>query len=489
MMQRRKRGTGLFMLLALAVLPLSRAQGGPNGQVEQCPKNTRRVVVERSGQVIPLDLPAGESVLVVFPEAITNAHPVPAGDVGVLGVGKRLLVQAEPKSPLGAETTVDVTAGSMTVRLVFRKVDTPPNLLNTSVYLEPAVPAVPSAPATPTTLQTQNTTYQIDNSLPDWSSEWDRRVLSPGKMSKLEGALSVTVISGVWRGSELRVYAELTSRVTRPYWITELEVTLGPGLTKHSARVRWLPPALVFEDRTVMIEAGKRVPIVIALPEAGKPGNEIAPLTLSLVGDDAQASSARVDYWVMDPATKEEFEDAKRDAEYRRQDRDSRGRVWVLPLGMAGIIGLANPADARDVGYTTMLGAGVRVEYGFARYLSVWGEGLGGRSSAKDFGDITRQATIGRLHIGGVVKIGYEKIVFLRAGLGTQGVSSKIVGGEDGSDFEMNGFFSAGLGVAARLGPLQVGAELMSCLFTDSGDARTFEFIIHAGGSWKPDGP
>lgn len=155
---------------------------------------------------------------------------------------------------------------------------------------------------------------------------------------------------------------------------------------------------------------------------------------------------------------------------------------------MVGAVWLANPLDDQEEGAATLWGGGLRSEYGLTQNLSGWAEGTGAQSRRAEFGNVSRQATMGRLQFGGMFKVGQEIITSFRAGLGGHFVLSDIVGAAKDSDFEVGGFWTVGINLAVPLGPVQLGAGIMLYNPMD-GDAQTFEFAIHAGGSWKSEVP
>lgn len=100
---------------------------------EQCHQDAWNVSVE-PGQVLSVPVHPRKSVIVIFPEPLEAAVPDPANLATMRGVGERLIVEPLPKSPLGAETTIDVTTYSRKTRLIFRNVDNAEDVRST-VYL------------------------------------------------------------------------------------------------------------------------------------------------------------------------------------------------------------------------------------------------------------------------------------------------------------------------------------------------------------------
>lgn len=244
----------------------------------------------------------------------------------------------------------------------------------------------------------------------------------------------------------------------RPERVLDIVTAARPGQTEGA--ITTVPPGKSVEGAAVLV---------------GVTDSDINGMDLMFVSDSGrQLTAAAIELFARTDQEKEE----------RRRDEEASGRVWLMGVGMAGFLWVPNPSDREDFDAVTMLGAGARVEYGFNRHLSLWGEGIGAQSSSASFGDLKRQATMGRASIGGLVKIGYETITTVRFGIGLQSMRLTTEG-QDAS-YEFYSVFDIGVGVGKRLGDdFVAGASFLVGLGGGAQGLREIQASIYLGYTWK----
>ena len=205
----------------------------------------------------------------------------------------------------------------------------------------------------------------------------------------------------------------------------------------------------------------------------------------------------------MVPVTEEQAEkDAAKDAASEEAKRRSR-QVAVSVRGVFGGFWAEDAVDLTEtIGATTMGGLSIRVTKGHSQHLAFEGEFVGGRSGTVLFrdvdwqtmqGDITRQASFGRLAAAGVIRYGTTNVLSTRFGVGVQGTSYDSLfttGGTymdgPGNSIEFNGLWSVGIGFDTQLAKFwTLGAGATFAQFVGS-DARVLEGGIQLGYRWDP---
>ena len=198
------------------------------------------------------------------------------------------------------------------------------------------------------------------------------------------------------------------------------------------------------------------------------------------------------------------------DLEAERRDREARGRITLQVQPTYGAVWLANPLVDGAQGATSLTGGSVRVSYGINRLFAFEGELSGASSGSVRFdgmmfqnepGQLTRNASIGRARLGGVVRLGHQVIPTMRLGIGFQGSNhdSRFLptGGGDmpgpESGFKSDLFFSFGAGVDIRLGEhWMAGMDVSAIGVAKSLDTESIggsvEAGLHVSYSWQPGG-
>lgn len=153
---------------------------------------------------------------------------------------------------------------------------------------------------------------------------------------------------------------------------------------------------------------------------------------------------------------------------------------------------------------TSMLGVGVHLQKGFGNGLALEAEIQLARTEDARFddvvvgestGELTRNATVGRLILGGSAGFGYPTRAGLRIGLGIQGASNDAVFRSAGNSMEGPGasresttFLVFGASVRRRLGKHAVIGVEGSIVRPDGDDKlfrRSIEIGVHFGFGWS----
>lgn len=182
------------------------------------------------------------------------------------------------------------------------------------------------------------------------------------------------------------------------------------------------------------------------------------------------------------------------------------GLVTLSLQGIAGAVWLANPVDPTQLGATSTAGLALKVRYGFNTRWSFETELAGARSGSTSWdgmmyenqeGEISRDATLGRVLLGGLLHFGDKYRPIFRLGVGFQGVShgSRFVpatGAErdgPGDGFAVDGLWTVGLGFEARLGrnwTFGLGANFVSVASDKSGLSSSVEGGLNLSYGWIP---
>lgn len=281
---------------------------------------------------------------------------------------------------------------------------------------------------------------------------------------------------------------------------------------------RWNDEGVFSARKKVAIAAFQDVRASIYIPNADK--QELEPMWVEFRGTrGASPFMASMQVGTFRHMTPEEIEQMQREDELRRQReeedrqreeerrrREKRakqisvsvgglfGAVWVGP-------GLTSLTDQLGVAGADMSGLGIRATKGLHHYFAFEGELLGGRGGQVSFtdvswqgmtGDITRQASFGRVQAAGVIRFGTKYVVSTRFGVGFQGTvhESHFTVGETrmegpGNGFEFDMALFGGLGFDMRLAKRWIlGAQ-----FTGGrmfGEMRFVNMGLSLGFAWNP---
>ena len=169
-------------------------------------------------------------------------------------------------------------------------------------------------------------------------------------------------------------------------------------------------------------------------------------------------------------------------------DPINQGRLSIQAEGLVGAISLKNAADQTD--FTSMVGAGARVVYGFSKYLSAEVSLSVLSTQQAQFNDeSTAEAITTRVLFGGMLSFGEGTYVpYLRVGIGGR-LSSYKVSSEDDGDLRGSGIYQVGGGIDAWLGDgfvVGISGHVVSALGGGGDESLSFEAGVHAGFAWKP---
>jgi hypothetical protein len=215
------------------------------------------------------------------------------------------------------------------------------------------------------------------------------------------------------------------------------------------------------------------------------------PLSL-LIRSGPTTVAAQIQYWELVP-----------------RSAPTKPELSLHVQAVGGAIWLGDGIDLEELDATTLKGLGVRVEYELSKRLSVEGELMGASTGDAEFrgvayegmqGDLMRSAALGRVQIGGVLRLGKKKIIpTVRLGLGLQGASHDAVftpaagaSVEPDVGFELSAIVHFGAGLDVRLGEhflagAGVTAILVASRFTaEPASSNAIEAGLHLGYSWAP---
>ena len=170
---------------------------------------------------------------------------------------------------------------------------------------------------------------------------------------------------------------------------------------------------------------------------------------------------------------------------------------------IGGAMWLANPQNPEIVDATNITGFGLRAAYGLHTLFALEGEIVAARTGTARFsdtwqsttGELTRQATVGRVLLGGVARLGRKYIPTVRFGLGFQGSShsSDFIADSgqsmDGPEVPMEWDFllSLSAGLDVRIGDHWLVGFQVSGVRSDAIDVLSLSGGIHVGYGWIPD--
>ena len=160
--------------------------------------------------------------------------------------------------------------------------------------------------------------------------------------------------------------------------------------------------------------------------------------------------------------------------------------------------------DAADLGRedgTGLTGFGVRIGKGMHHNFVFEAEAMGGRTGEARFygadwqgmqGDISRQASFGRVQGSGVIRFGDRYVGSMRMGVGIQGTSFESEFTTNGStmegpgaDFELDGVWLVGAGFDTRLGEHWTFGAGANFSRTWASSASALEAGVHLGYRWS----
>jgi hypothetical protein len=216
--------------------------------------------------------------------------------------------------------------------------------------------------------------------------------------------------------------------------------------------------------------------------------------------------AAAVDEWgrnpFMVPKSRAQIEEERLEKEEKARERAAKGRGSLHVQAMFGGIWLANPQD-KDLDATSVKGLGARVTCGINRHVAFEADVVGASSGESRFegvdfngqqGDFFRSTKLGRVTLGGVLRMGMRRYIpVARVGLGLKGASHnaelevggvRMAGPEVG--FELNPLWFFGAGVDTRLGSHIVAGVGLSVEQLVGSSSRSLEAGVHLGYSWKP---
>jgi opacity protein-like surface antigen len=313
------------------------------------------------------------------------------------------------------------------------------------------------------------------------------------------GPLRVCVARGEWSGDELELTLEVENTDTRPHVVHNPVVRDSGGQAFDPGMVVFERWATDEKGEVALIPPGGQTRVGVRVP--GASAGDFQSLSLQLDAPDVlQPVVAAVDEWRNNPFFTPK---SKAEIEEEKLEKAAKGRVSLHVQAMVGGIWLANPQDDADLDPTSVKGLGARVTYGFNRYVGFEADVVGAKSGESRFedvdfngqqGDLLRSAKLGRVTLGGVIRMGVRRYIpVVRVGLGLQGAShnaefevggGRMAGPEVG--FEFNLTWSVGAGLDIRLGDHFIAGATVSGTQLMAGNSRSIDAGVHLGYSWKP---
>ena len=184
------------------------------------------------------------------------------------------------------------------------------------------------------------------------------------------------------------------------------------------------------------------------------------------------------------------------------------GLITLSLQGIAGAVWLSNPVAPEQLHATPSTGLAARVRYGFNRRWSFEGELAWVRSASVRWsgmildnqqGVVERDASLGRVLVGGLLHFGHKYRPLIRAGLGVRGVSYgsrfKATTGESqaapGDGFAADGLYYVGLGFEAQIGRRWTAGVSATSVgianrFNGEGLSGSVEAGLHVSYGWTP---
>ena len=185
-----------------------------------------------------------------------------------------------------------------------------------------------------------------------------------------------------------------------------------------------------------------------------------------------------------------------------REAREARARQLIVgPRITYGACWIASGLDGNNLDATDCTAVGVHLVKGFFESVAFEAELVGGWTGEASFKgvmigdeqrDLRRNAKLGRVTAGGVLRFGDKTIPYVRLGVGFQGISydSQLSLGTstDGPDdsLELTGFFTLGGGLQARLGEHIMAGIALSFVNSTDNKYRSLDAGIHIGYGWNP---
>jgi hypothetical protein len=239
-----------------------------------------------------------------------------------------------------------------------------------------------------------------------------------------------------------------------------------------------------FDDGALVVDAGHQARGMILVPE--EMTGALNGLKIHFMGVDGLPLLADDDIVQIWPPPNDLL---------RRQRMSTQ--VTVSLRGLFGGFWTGDAAGQDRVAGTTMVGFGARVQKGYQWGGAFEGEVIAARSGDARFeevswngltGDITRHATFGRAMGGFAMRVGHDLVLTGRVGLGVQLTdydSILTMGGipvtGPGNGLEVDGVWSVGTGVDARIGEHWILGAAVNFADAFNTDARSFEGGIHIG--------
>ena len=291
-----------------------------------------------------------------------------------------------------------------------------------------------------------------------------------------------------WHDGEMMIPFELANSIRRSILLTGVKVTNSVGFTFQSEILYIESPGQKPKHAVAEIPGRQRVRGVFSLRAASD--RSTAPLYIEFLTIGATPPIAAVQQWY--PMDKEVIERGERARQVAVSARVLSGGFWMDDAidGTGAIDG------------TMLTGIGVHINKGLSNLWAFEAEVVAGRTGQAHFasttwnnlqGDLTRQATFGRLRGSGILRFGDQQIVSVRAGLGIQFAvheSTFDSGGMSttgpGDGFVVDGVWTVGAGYEARLGKSwSVGIDGTFDKLVSS-DARMLEVALRFGYRWTP---
>jgi len=166
----------------------------------------------------------------------------------------------------------------------------------------------------------------------------------------------------------------------------------------------------------------------------------------------------------------------------------NEGRLSLQAHAVGGAISLKSTTDPSQTDFTTAVGGGGRLVYGFNKNVSVDVALAVLATQQAEFDDnSTAKATTVRTLVGGVLHFGETTVPYLRVGIGAR-LSSYTESTEDGSTLRGSLLGHLGGGIDYWVGDsfvMGVSAQYVGNIGGDD-ESYSLELGAHAGFAWKP---
>jgi hypothetical protein len=309
----------------------------------------------------------------------------------------------------------------------------------------------------------------------------------------------VSIDGGLWDNQELITSFVLENARMQPYRAAAIWAVDADGRKSRAELVAVGSPAQPEEGIIAWIPPGKRARMVIAIPDAARGRFTSMQIHIS-EPHGLNAVMGEAEHWyewspLFKPATPEQMEE-------KRREEEARGRVSVHLQAIVGAIWLTDGMGGSQPDAATLTGLGVRGTYSVNRLFAFEAGVMGAKTGEASFadrtvggmqGELARSASLGRVQLGGVVRLGYRIIPTMRLGVGLQGAGydtelmaagGHVPGPESG--LEINGLWYFGGGVDIRLGRYLSAGIAGSFEQLVSSEVRSVGAGIHLGYSWNP---